>query len=178
MNLNINLATRVYVNFKRVNFFLGLSLLLCFCWITFNLYVFAINLEKMTGYSEISAKKGSGAAEGSTTSDAEYGKFVAKVKNVNDILYKRSYDWLSLLENLEQLVPSGVSLKSLQPANKGETLSLTGTATSFSSIRKFTENLEGSKTFTEVYLTDHAYTLLDNKRQVINFTVTCKASIS
>jgi len=177
MNLNINLATRVYVNFKQVNLILILSFLLCCSWLTFNLYIFVSNLEEMNKYSEYKRKKGMGG-EGKVISDAEYNKFLDKVKTVNSILYKRSYDWLSLLENLEQLVPAGVSLRALDPSTKGETLRLSGTATGFSSIRKFIENLEGSKKFTEIYLTDQSNVRIDEKRKAVNFTVTCKASIS
>lgn len=174
MNLNINLATRVYVNFKMVNNVLMLFFLLCCCWMAFNVYIFASNLEQMNKYTDFMAKKSMGA-EGKVISDVEYNRFLAKVNYANNILYKRSYDWLSLLENLEQLVPSGVSLRSLDPSNKGEALKLTGTATGFSSIRKFMENLEASKTFTEIYLTEQSIVRIDNKRKAVNFTVTCKA---
>lgn len=175
MNLNINLATRVYVNFKQVNLFLVLSFLLCFVWMTFNAYLYAVNLEQMDSYAEFTARKGK---EGSkTVSDADYSIFLTNVKNTNNILYKHSYDWLTLLENLEKLVPSGISLRSLEPSNKGETLRLTGTAIGFSSVRTFIENLEASKEFTEVYLTDQANVKNANNRHSINFSVTCKASI-
>ena len=177
MNLNINLATRVYVNLKQVNYILMLFFLICCSWMAFNLYIFASNLEQMNRYADFMRKKSS-AGEEKVISDAEYNKFLEKVKYVNNILYKRSYDWLSLLENLEQLVPSGVSLRSLDPSSKGEALKLTGTATGFSSIRKFMENLEGSKAFTEIYLTEQTIAKIDNKRKAVNFTVTCKASKS
>jgi type IV pilus assembly protein PilN len=176
MNLNINLATRVYVNFKRVNSFLALLFLLCFVWMAFNLYRFASNQEQMNKYTEFISRTGRGG-EGKAVSDAEYAKLVADIKNVNGILYKRSYDWISLLENMEKLVPAGVALRSLAPHEKGESIKLTGTATGFSSIRRFVENLESSKSFTEIYLTDLVNTTVENKRQAINFTVTCKASI-
>jgi type IV pilus assembly protein PilN len=174
MNLNINLATRVYVNFKQVNYILMLLFLLCCSWLAFNLNMFVANLDEINRYAGFMARKSRGA-EGKVIPDAEYNKFLAKVKYANNILYKRSYDWLSLLENLEQLVPSGVSLKSLDPSTKGESLKLTGTAAGFSSIRKFMENLEASKAFTEIYLIDQSIARIDNKRKAVNFTVTCKA---
>jgi type IV pilus assembly protein PilN len=130
----------------------------------------------MNRYTESNTGKNRGRA-GSVVSEADYTIFLAKVKNVNNILYKRSYDWLSLLDNMEQLVPAGVSLKSLEPLDKGESLRLAGSANDFSSVRRFVENLESSKTFTDIYLTDQASAKIDNQRKVINFTVTCKASI-
>lgn len=174
MNLNINLATRVYINFKLVNLILVLSLLVCCSWLAFNLYSYAVNREQMTHYAELTSRKAGAAAK--PVSNAEYTKFLAQVKTYNTILYKRSYDWLTLLENLEQLVPAGVSLRSLEPSKKGETVRISGAATGFSGVRKFIENLESSKVFIEVYLTDQTFEKLENKRKAVNFTVTCKAA--
>lgn len=176
MNLNINLATRVYINNRQVNLFLALAFLICLGWMAFNIIFLVADLEQMNRYEEFMARRGRGGA-GKVVTDEDYNKFLARVKNVNTILYKRSYDWLSLLENLEQVVPAGVSLRSLQPANKGESLTLNGTATDFSAVRRFMENLENSKEFTEIYLTNQASIMIDNKRKAINFSVTCKASI-
>lgn len=175
MNLNINLATRVYINFKLVNLVLALSLLLCCSWLAFNLYSFTANLEQMKRYTAL-ASHNSGATAVKAVPAAEYNKFLAQVKTYNAILYKRSYDWLTLLENLEQLVPAGVSLKLLEPSKKGESVRLTGTATGFPAVRKFIENIEGSKVFTEVYLTDQTFEKLENKRKAVNFSVTCKVA--
>lgn len=175
MNLNINLATRVYINFKLVNLVLVLSLLLCCAWLAFSLYSFEANREQMNRYTALMAKQ-TVSGGGKSVSDAEYGKFLAQVKIYNAILYKRSYNWLALLENMEQLVPAGVSLKSLEPSKKGETVRLSGTATGFAAVRRFIENLEGSKVFTEVYLTDQNIEKIDAKHKAFNFTVTCKAA--
>lgn len=175
MNLNINLATRVYINFKLVNLVLALALLLGAAWLAFSLYSFTANREQMNRYATLTSKMAV-TGGGKSVSDAEYGKFLAQVKTYNGILYRRSYNWSALLENMEQLVPAGVSLKSLEPSKIGETVRLTGTATGFAAVRRFIENLEGSKVFTEVYLTDQIIDKVDPKHKAFNFTITCKAA--
>lgn len=176
MNLNINLATRVYINFKQVNFLLIIAFLLCSFWLAFNLYSSVANFEQIYKYTELISK--GKKAEGKLVSEADYSKFLSRIKYTNGILYKHSYDWLSLLENLERLIPNGVSLKSLEPSNKGENLKLSGVATGFDSVRKFVESLENSKTFTDIYLTEQTNIKFDNKKKGVNFTITCKASKS
>jgi type IV pilus assembly protein PilN len=176
MNFDINLATRVYVNFRKVNFILTLLIFILISWISVSLYSFNSNLEMTRKFGEYKSRKMSGT-RADKVSESDYSKFLAEVKSVNTILYGRSYDWLALLNNLERLVPDGVALKGLDPSGKGEFLKLTASARDFSSIRKFIENLEGSKSFTEVYLTDQTSMKAGNKQKGINFTVTCKAAI-
>lgn len=177
MKLSINLATRVYVNVRQVNLVLSLSFLVCLCWFAFVLYGFTDQSVEMNRLAEIVGKK-SAIGEGKAVSVADYNKFVAAVKAVNGIIEKRAYDWLALLDHLEQLVPTGVMLTSLDRSEKEETVKLSGTASSFSAIRMLMENLEGSKAFSDIYLTNQTTTRLENKAKAINFTITCKAATS
>jgi type IV pilus assembly protein PilN len=176
MNFDINLATRVYVDFRKVNYVLILVIFILISWISLSLYNITLNLELTNKFGEYKTRQISGS-KGSKVSESEYSKFLVDVNSVNTILYNRSYDWLALLNNLEQLVPEGVALRGLDPSGKGEFLKLSASARNFSSIRKFIENLENSKTFTEVYLIDQASMKAANKQNGINFTVTCRASI-
>lgn len=176
MNFSINLATRVYVNFKKVNLWFGIAGVILSCWFFFSVYVFIDNAAKLQKFSEAKARLTMGAGS-SKVSDAEYTAFLVDVKNANSILYKRSYDWLALLANLEQLVPEGVALKSLEPADKGAVLKLSASARNFSGVRKFIENLESSKVFSEIYLTDQT-SVKEGEQKGLNFSVTCKVTAS
>ena len=175
MNFDINLATRVYVDFRKVNYVLILVAFILISWLSLSLYSIAINLELNNKFSEYKIKQISGS-KGTKVSENEYAKFLAEVKSVNTILYNRSYDWLALLDNLEQLVPEGVALTGLDPSGKAGFLKLSASARNFSSLRKFIENLEGSKTFTEVFLTDLTHMKAPNKQNGINFNVTCRVA--
>lgn len=176
MNFSINLATRVYVDFRKVNLcFAAAGALLSF-WLIFSIYTCVENASQIKKFAEYKARLSQGAGA-KKVSESDYAAFLANVKNVNSILYKRSYDWLSLLSNLERLLPEGVALKSLEPSDKGAILKLSATARNFSSVRKFIENLESSKIFSEISLTDQAPTKEGNQKG-LNFSVVCKVSAS
>jgi type IV pilus assembly protein PilN len=174
MNFTINLATRVYVDGRKLNICIGAIVLLLLSWIAFSAYSFIDNLgqlRKFTDYkTRLAAKSGK-----ATVSEGDYTKFLARVKTANNILLRKSYDWLALLESLERLVPSGVALRTLEPVEKGESLRITASARNFPAVRSFVEALESSKEFTEIYLTDQSNLKELNQIKGINFTITCKA---
>jgi hypothetical protein len=176
MNFSINLATRVYVDFKKVNLCFVIAGVILSFWLCLSIYTFVDNTAKLKKFAEYKARL-SRSAETKKVSDVDYTAFLLNVKNVNSILYKHSYDWLSLLSNLERLVPDGVALRGLEPSDKGATLRLSASARNFTGVRRFIENLESSKVFSEVYLTDQTATK-EGTQKGINFTVTCKVSAS
>ena len=176
MNFSINLATRVYVDFKKVNLCFGIAGVILSFWLFLSVYTFVDNTAKLKKFTEYKARLSHGA-DTKKVSEADYTDFLANVKNVNSILYRRSYDWLSLLANLERLVPVGVALNRLEPSDKGTTLQLSASARNFSGVRKFIENLEGSQVFSEVYLTNQS-TTKEGTQKGLNFTVTCKVPAS
>jgi hypothetical protein len=175
MNFSINLATRVYVDFKKVNLCLAVAGVILSSWLAFSIYTCVDNAAKIKKFSEYKAKLTHDAGT-KKVSEADYAAFLVEVKNVNSILYKRSYDWLSLLANLELLVPEGVVLKKLEPADKGAVLKLSASARNFSGVRKFIESLESSKFFSEIFLTDQTF-MKEGGQKGLNFSVTCKVTV-
>ena len=174
MNFSINLATRVYVDFKKVNHCLLVVGVMLSSWLVFSIYSCVDNVSRLERFTEYKAKSTITAGT-KKVSESDYAAFLADVKNVNSILYKRSYDWLALLANLEQLVPEGVVLRRLEPADKGAVLKLSASARNFSGVRKFIESLESSKFFSDIYLTDQTFTK-EGGQKVLNFSVTCKVT--
>lgn len=176
MKFNINLATRFYVNFQRVNLFFLLAFSIIIIWISSCVYTVTANFAELRKLSIDKSRLATKSGK-DQVSESDYNKMLEEVKSVNSILSKRSVNWLTLFYNLEMLVPEGVALRGLEPESKGETLKISGSARSFAFIRKFMENLEGSRNFTEIYLTDHASVKIGSSQKGINFSVTCKANI-
>lgn len=174
MNFSINLATKVYVDFRKVNLFFIVTGAALSCWLVFSIYTCLDNAARINKIAEYKARLARSAGT-KKISESDYAAFLANVKNVNSIIYKRSYDWLSLLANLEQLLPEGVALRGLEPSEKGAILKLSASARNFSLVRKFIENLENSKVFSEIYLTDQSATK-EGTQKGLNFSVTCKVS--
>jgi len=176
MNFSINLATRVYVDFKKVNLCLAVAGVILSFWLGFSIYTCVDNAAKMKKFADYKAKI-TPAAGTKKVSESDYTAFLANVKSVNTILYKRSYDWLSLLANLELLVPEGVVLKGLAPPDKEGVLRLSASARNFSAVRKFIESLESSDFFSEIYLMDQTF-IKEGEQKGLNFSVTCKVTAS
>jgi hypothetical protein len=174
MKFKINLATRVYIDVRKLNICLVLMFSVLFIWLFITFYIFMDNTSQLKRLADHKARLAPKTGS-DKVSEADYMKFLARVKYVNAILYKRSYDWLTLFSNLEQLVPEGVALRGLEPADKGESLKITATARNFPAIRRFVEGLEGSSKFTEINLVDQANIREANLLKGINFTITCKA---
>lgn len=174
MNLQLNLATRVYIDFRKVNSVIAVLFLLALGWCTFEISILTTNFAEARNIADQMAKS-VGKSSAAKITDSEYNKMLANIKLANSILNKRGYDWLSLLDNLEQTVPEGVSLRGLAPAEKGNLLKVSGTARNFTAVKKFIENLERSSKFAEVYLTDQAHIKDGTITKGISFSVTCKA---
>jgi type IV pilus assembly protein PilN len=173
MRLTINLATRVYINAKRLNISIAIALTLLVLLLAFNISTIA------TGFGELSRlQKETAALETvkgakSAVPEKEYQALLARIKFANDIIAKKTFNWLLLLDKLEGTVPDGVSLDSIDPDPKGAGLKLAGVARGFGNVRKFLENLEDSKFFTEIYLVSQS---IGTNQKGIGFNITCKAN--
>jgi len=177
MRLTINLATRIYINMRRLNLFIAGAFIL----LTLLLLVNARNIaagfvEKGKLSHGIKVLEGS-ARETKNTAvpEKEYHALLASIKFANGIIEKKSFDWLTLFDKLESVVPEGIAIASIEPSPKDNGLKLAGMAKNFGNLRKFMENLEESKLFTEVYLVSQSNIQGQDGRNGTGFSITCKA---
>jgi len=174
MNLQLNLATRYYVDFRKVNLSIAFIFSIVFFWFIADTYLLVTNYEefqRLSGYKTSMITTG----PGEKISDADYNRTLTSIKFTNTILEKRSYDWLTLLDNMESVVPNGVSLTGLVPDEKSSSIKLTGAARSIAAVRTLIEGMQSSQKFSEVFLTDHAILKGNDSVKGITFSVTCKA---
>jgi type IV pilus assembly protein PilN len=115
-----------------------------------------------------------GATKGATINEKEYQALLARIKQANSIIEEKTFDWLMLLDRLEAVVPEGIALVSIEPSKDGG-LKLAGIAKNFGNLRKYMENLEDSRFFTEVYLVSQSDSQQSDGRHGISFNITCKA---
>jgi len=174
MNLQLNLATRYYIDFRKVNLSIAFLISIVFFWFIADTYLLVSNYEefqRISGYKSSMFTTGAGEK----ISETEYNRTITSIKFANTILEKRSYDWLTLLDNMESVVPNGVSLTGLVPDEKTGIIKLTGAARSIAAVRTLIESMQNSQKFSEVFLTDHAILKDTNSIKGITFSVTCKA---
>lgn len=177
MNFNINLATKVYIDFRRLNIALLLILLVLVTWLSisgYRLYRVYGEIARITEYRE-RIEKGLGSKK---FTDAEYKALQAEVKGINGIIIRKTTDWTALLASFERLLPDGVALKNLESVDKGG-VRISASAKTFAGIRRFVENLDNSKLFTDVNLLEHSIVREggDNKSEFkgFSFSITCMA---
>lgn len=177
MRLAINLATRIYINKRRVNLFIACALALLILIMMLNARNIAAGLGEMgrleKGIAKLEGK--SRSAKDSAVPEKEYKTLIGRIKFANGVIERKSFDWLMLLDRLENVVPERVGIASIVPSAKDMELKLSGVALKFDDLRKFIENLEASEFFTDVYLISQTDIKGKEGEQGINFDITCKA---
>jgi len=177
MRLTINLATRLYINMRQLNY----CIIAAFALLALLLLVNVRNIA--TDFGEIQrlnhgiallegkAKKSTGAA----VPEKEYQALLARIKFANGLIEQKTYNWLMLLDKLEEIVPDGIAIAAIEPSPKDEGLKLAGMAKNFGNLKKFMENLEESKYFTDIYLVGQTDMQVSPSQKGLGFHITCKA---
>jgi type IV pilus assembly protein PilN len=183
MKLTINLATRRYVNLRQLN-----GLLLCGFVLLGSLALFKA-VEVGRNAAELSRIRnliqGTGTRDGGVRiSEAQLKSQEARIQFANQAIDKKSVDWVTLLDRLEDVVPAGVALSKIAPDAKQElskiapdakqAVELAGVAHSFTNLRALLENMEHSKNFSEVYLLAQSEAKVGMTQEGITFAITCK----
>ncbi len=178
MRFTLNLATRSYIDSRQVNLILG-GVAGLFLIILGGLSYYVVlqgaaqqQLEQEQVVADARIK-----ASGKGVSEKEYQALLGRIKTVNSIITRKSFNWLGFLDWLEVVVPDGVMVTSLEPSLKEGKLTISGVAKNFPTMRKFLENLEDSKFFTDIYLLSQAESKVDETQKGISFSVSCKADV-
>ena len=177
MRFTINLATRTYLDHRAVN-------RLAFCAIVMLLIVSGWNITRslsdMRELSrvniEIASIQSRLGAKPSGISEADFSRQKAHIRYYNEIIERKSINWLKLLELFESVTPPGVSLSSLSPDKKIEMWKLEGRARSFKGVQQYLEKLNSSKNFSDVLLLSHQNIVAGEKEKVrgVQFSISCK----
>jgi len=178
MRLTTNLATRIYINMRRLNFFIACALILLTLLLLVNGRKVAAGFgDKGRLDQGIKVLEGrSRDTKNSSVPEKEYQALLSSIKFANGIIQQKTFDWLMLFDRLESVVPEGIAIASIEPSPKDNGLKLAGMAKNFGNLRKFVENLEESTYFTEVYLVSQSNTQGPEGRNITGFNITCKAT--
>lgn len=174
MRFDINLATRTYVNQKRLNIAIVLAIALLCAILLLNIKTIASNAgESARLEKEIGALEGKFKANSGGVSEKDYQGLLTRIKFANGVIDRKTLNWPALLDRLERVIPDGVAVSSIEPDMKGGGLKLAGDALRFNNLRKLLENLEDSKFFTDIYLTAQGDKKVGETQKGIAFTITC-----
>ncbi|WP_305046723.1 PilN domain-containing protein [Geoalkalibacter sp.] len=167
MKISLNLANRTYVNRRAWNLGyavagLGLSALL----VLHGVFLWQGRgqlgaLEKtLEGLRQEAAARGEGAVE---VSPAVYQQMLEDIAKANSILERDSFRWTQLLDRFEEVIPEGVSLRSILPDYKTRALNLTAVARGLEEMTTCLDQLMKSEHFRQTYL------LRQEKTTVVDF---------
>jgi type IV pilus assembly protein PilN len=173
MRLTINLATRRYINLRQLNAALLLGFVLLGSLALYKVMQVAHNAAEITRIGTLS--QGTGRREGGTrVSEAQLKARQVQVQFANAIIDRKTVNWLTLLDRLEEVVPAGVAITSIQP---GETVNISGVARGFDNLRALLEAMERSPHFSEVYLLSQTNAKVELTQEGLTFNLSCKVAL-
>lgn len=174
MQFNTNLATRSYINLRKLNLVMALMAIFLILWLIFNMREILFNLGEIKRLeTQIASldKKLKGDAKGVPAK--EYENLLTEIRFANSIIEKKNFNWLNLLEQLESAVPEGVTLSSVEPDVQKRTLKLTGYGKTFTDLRRLFEMLSSSAYFGNVFLENQSAIKVGQNQKGVSFTITC-----
>jgi type IV pilus assembly protein PilN len=184
MNLNLNLASRAYVN--RQALYLCYALLVALLVVLLLLLggsyyrLHADNGRISDQLEEINRDLGFQGSATQEISSPAYQQLQERVSYANQLLVKDSFRWTELLDHLEEVVTDGVRIRSIQPDYRQGELKLIGVARGLGDLRSFLDRLITSPHFSDVFLLDQASVMVkDNLGQdhsSLTFTVDLKGA--
>lgn len=160
MKLTLNLASRGYVNRRALflGYFLLAALLILLLLLLANSFyrLHVYNSQISAHLEEINRDLGlQGSATEEVTSPA-YLQLQERVSYANQLIAKDSFRWTALLDQLEEVVPDGVKIRSIQPDYRQRGLKIACVARGLGDLRAFLDRLITSRHFSDVYLLDQA----------------------
>jgi type IV pilus assembly protein PilN len=178
MHFSINLATRTYLDRRLVYRTGGLILAVLFIMLVYN-----INRTAWT-YGELRRLRTDNASfqdklnsRPSGVSEKDYNRLLASVGFFNDLVGRKSFSWMGLLDQLEGSTTDGIAFSALTPDRKTGLLKIDGRAKSFSHLKTFLDKLEDSRIFTGILLLSHSEIAVGEKARGIQFSISCKAAL-
>ncbi|MBX3349025.1 MAG: PilN domain-containing protein [Nitrospira sp.] len=97
-----------------------------------------------------------------TLSAAQISRIQQEVRLVNQLAEKRGFSWTQLLADLEEAVPSGISVSRIQRDEHTSTLTIAGHATGMETLKTLLSMLQARPGFHEPVL--HRHDLSDSSR--------------
>ena len=156
MRYTINLATRTYLDNRLINRIAFAVIALLFALTVWNSMDLAANMGEMSRLkTEITAIESKLGAKPGGISEAEFSRQKNRIRFYNEIIDRKSSNWLKKLELFEDSTPEGIALSSLTQDKKKDAWKLDGRAHSFKKVQQYVEKLEASKNFSDVLLLSH-----------------------
>ncbi len=175
MRISVNLATRYYYDNRKINIAMAIAGALLLLLLVILIGVAVANFGEIgrlrKEQAELDARQ---KKPGGTVSEKDYKALLSRIGEANAIIGKKAVSWLELLNRLEEVVPDGVAITSIDPDQKSQELKIDGAARSFASLRLLLENMERSPNFPNVLLLNQKELKVRDKQQGISFAISSR----
>jgi type IV pilus assembly protein PilN len=173
--LEINLASRVYIDNRKLTIILSLCGVVAVVLIAFNASLLFVQYQELSqikssianGFDKI--KKGT-----RQVSDKEYQQLQEKISFANRMLQHNGNYWLLMLDRFEQVLPEGVMLTSIDPDMKTDSIKVSGVALNFNKVRNIYETMGSSTLFKDVFLVSQSRVKIGDQQQGVTFMLNVK----
>jgi type IV pilus assembly protein PilN len=174
MRFTINLATRTYLDHRLLNRVAYCAIAVLIVMAGWNVSRVSSNMgEQSRLNAEIAEVQSRLGTKPSDISEKELSRQKVRIRFYNEIIERKSTNWLNLLELFENATPEGISLASLSPGKKQEEWKLEGRARSFKAVKQYLEKLEASKNFSNILLLSHQNLNPGENMRGVQFTISC-----
>lgn len=178
MQFAINLATRTYLNHRLIKqACIAVVVLLAFM-LLWNMSRAVSNMGEMQRLkSDIATYEGRLNSRPKDVPETEYTRLLAAISYYNGVIERKTFNWLGLLEQLENATPEGIALISLAPDMKSGEMKIEGRARSFANVRAYLERLDESGVFTKVLLLSQHDLVVSDSGRGVQFTISCRTAL-
>lgn len=173
--MKLNLATRIYLDTRRIRFSLGILTAASMLFLGWNIH------QTVTVHQEIASLRAMIARQNLTSgsrtvSEVDYQKALARLSHINGFLSARSPEWVRLLDSLEMVVPDGVMLTEISPAGGKESgvYRINGYAADFQRVRRLFERMSAGDLFSDVFLVSQSRLRVTESQQGVSFTLSAR----
>ncbi len=176
MRFTINLATRTYINHRLVNRIFTITsviLVLVLVWSARGIFTGLGEINRLK--ADISKYESQLSARPDGVSEQDYARMQDNIRFYNNIINRKTSDWIGLLDQLEKATPDGIALTSFVPDPKSREIKIEGEARTFAKVRSYIEKLEESKAFRNIQLQSHQEAAATDKGRTVKFAVSFQA---
>jgi len=175
MRFTINLATRTFFDQRRVDRACMVAVVLLAFLLAGNILFFSWNLgEGRRLDADSRAMKKRLTRPLPRIPEKDQAGILANVSFYNEIIKRKSYDWLALLGKLETATPDGIAVTLLSPDKEKGSISIEGWARDFRAIEEYLKKLEDSESFSDVLLLSHKNAELWEQAKGVRFSISCR----
>jgi type IV pilus assembly protein PilN len=178
MRFTINLATKKIIDHRRVDRACTIAVAVLVFLLAGNIGLYSWNLGEMRRLdAETTDVKNQLARPLPPITEKDQAGILADISFYNDIIHRKTFGWLALLEKLEAATPDGISITRLSPDREKGSMSIEGWARDFKTVEEYLAMLEDSETFYDVLLLSHKKDELWEQANGVRFSISCRVKV-